>query len=108
MHNDRDLCLAGDTGIIPWASHLNPEGVRHDGPDEHPYTPDALLSEPNCPSSHSAREARVLPLAALRDEKRHVALACEPLEAGGMGIAKRINQSLYIAPAARTQYTFKI
>jgi hypothetical protein len=25
-----------------------------------------------------------------------------------MGVAKRIKQSLYIAPAARTQYTFKI
>src|ERR1700674_4986876 len=102
MHNDRDLCLAGDTGIIPWASHLNPEGVRHEGPDEHPYTPDALLSEPNCPSSHSARETRVLPLAALQDEKRCAALACEPLETSGVGVAKRDKQSLYVGPAART------
>src|ERR1700676_4936963 len=53
IHNDRELGLAGGTGIVPRASHSNPEGLRLDGPDEHPYTPDALLSEPNCPSSHS-------------------------------------------------------
>jgi hypothetical protein len=56
MHNDRELCLAGDTGIIPRVSHSNPEGLRLDGPDEHPYTPDGLLSESNCPSSNSTRE----------------------------------------------------
>jgi hypothetical protein len=50
----------------------------------------------------------VLPLAVLRDEKRHAALACEPLETSGIGTEKRIKQSLYIAPAARTQYAFKI
>jgi len=55
MHKDRELCLAGDTGIIARASHSNPEGLRLDGPDEHSYTPNALLSEPNCPS-HGARE----------------------------------------------------
>ena len=56
MNNDRELGLAGETGIIPRASHWNPEGLRLDGPDDYPYTPDALLSEPNCPSSHNARE----------------------------------------------------
>src|SRR5258705_8800933 len=56
MHNDRELCLAGDTGIIPRVSHSNPEGLRLDGPDDHPYTPDPLLSESNCPSSNSTRE----------------------------------------------------
>ena len=33
----------------------NPEGLHLDGPDDHPYTPDTLQSEPNCPS-HGARE----------------------------------------------------
>jgi len=56
MHNDRELGLAGETGIIPRASHWNPEGLRLDGSDDYPYTPDARLSEPNCPSSHRARE----------------------------------------------------
>jgi hypothetical protein len=58
MHKDRELCLACETGIIPRASHSNPEGLRLDGPDEHPYTPDALLSEPNCPSSNCTRGYR--------------------------------------------------
>jgi hypothetical protein len=59
MHYDRELRRAGDTTIIPRASHWNPEGLRLDGPDEHPYTPNALLSEPNCSSSHCARETRL-------------------------------------------------
>src|ERR1700730_17375555 len=40
MDNGRGLSLAGATGIIPSASHSNPEGLGLDGPDEHPYTPD--------------------------------------------------------------------
>src|SRR6266436_494526 len=36
MDNGRGLCLAGATGINPSASHLNPEGLGLDGPDEHP------------------------------------------------------------------------
>src|ERR1700730_1719446 len=54
IHSDRELCLAGGTGIMPRASHSNPEGLLLGGPDEHPYTPDGLRSEPNCPSSYSA------------------------------------------------------
>jgi len=52
MHKDSELRFARDTGIIPKAGYSNPEGLHPDGPDEHPYTPDAPLSEPNCNLSH--------------------------------------------------------
>jgi hypothetical protein len=98
VNKDRELCLAGDTGIILRASHSNPEDIRLVGPDDHPYTPATLLSEPNCPS-HVARES--LPaqqVNATPSDKWNVARS--PFETGLMVAAQASSSSKILLSGA--------